>query len=83
MTDEQFDRLEAAITEHGNQLGVNLVHLKRFVDEQRVAQETFWADQHAANEEHQQAMLNASRWSAFAATAAAVTALVTLIGGIV
>lgn len=80
MTDEQFDRLERAIVEHGNQLGTNLAYLKRFLDDQRQAQEYFWADQHAAMEKHQDKMLAAARWSAAAATAAVVATLIAAIG---
>lgn len=75
MKDEHFDRLERALVEHGNQLGGNLVHLKRFLEAQRKAQETFLREQQETTNKMQRDSVIATRWAAGAATAAAAAAI--------
>lgn len=76
MTDDQVDRLAKAISEHGNQLGGNLVHLKRFLDAQREAQQKFLAEQRDASDK---AQIRASQAAIFSAVAAGIAACATIV----
>lgn len=76
MRDEQADRLIEAVVEHGNQLGRNMVHLKRFSEKQNEDQEGFLADLQSQNSELQKQAVRATQ---FAAGAAIVSAFVTAV----
>jgi hypothetical protein len=75
MIDEQVDRLVKAVNEHGDQLGGNLVHLKRFLDAQRKAQQKFLAEQRDASDKAQMRASRAAMFSAVAAVIAACAAI--------
>lgn len=79
MDEKQFDRLERVLVEHGNQLGHNLVHLKKFLDGQRTAQEAFLAEQQAASDRLLQKSVNATRFAAAAAFLAAIAAFAPIV----
>lgn len=71
MIDDQVERIVKAVNEHGDQLGGNLVHLKRFLDAQREAQQKFLAEQRDASDK---AQMKASRAAMFSAVAAGIAA---------
>ena len=75
MTDEQVDRLAVAIVEHGNQLGHNMVHLKRFLDAKQSEQHAFLEEQRLASDKAQEKAHRTARWSAAAAGLAAAAAI--------
>lgn len=72
MTDDQFDRLERAVVEHGNQLGHNLVHLKRFNAAQNERQEELLRELQKTNDAMQKQALKATQFAAGATGAAAI-----------
>jgi hypothetical protein len=76
VNDEQLRRLTESIGSHGDQLGGNLVHLKRFLAKQQEEQHKFLAEQRAASDTSQRAANRAAFWSAFAATIVALAAIV-------
>jgi hypothetical protein len=75
VTEEQ-ETVAGAIREHGNQMGTNLVFLKKFLEGQRQLQEDFLRAQSSASEKLQVRATRAAVWSAVAAIAAAVAAVV-------
>lgn len=76
MTDDQIERLAKAVYDHGDQLGSNLVHLKRFMGAQREAQEKFLAEQREASDKAQKMASHAAIFSAVAAGIAACATIV-------
>lgn len=50
---EEHELIARTIREHGDQLGGNLVHLKRFLEAQREAQQAFLAEQREASDRAQ------------------------------
>lgn len=70
------DLLGKAIAEHGNQLGENIVHLKRFLERLQNEQHDFLAEQRKITEKAQKSANTAAIFSAVAAVAAAVAAIV-------
>jgi predicted negative regulator of RcsB-dependent stress response len=76
MKDEKLDQLIEAVGAHGDQLGGNFVHLKRFLERLQTEQLTFLAEQRLASDQAQQKAYRAAFWSAVAAGAAALAALV-------
>ena len=75
MTDAQFDRLVNALQGHGDQIGGNLVHLKRFLERLQQQDQTFLAEQRAASERAQDKAHRTSMFAAIAAGAAALAAI--------
>lgn len=67
-----------AVNEHGDQLGGNLVHLKKFLDAQREAQQKFLAEQREASDKAQRMASIAAIFSAVAAGIAAYAAVAQL-----
>ena len=78
MTDDQVERLAKAVNEHGNQLGGNLVYLKKFMDAQREAQQKFLTEQREASDKAQRMASIAAIFSAVAAGIAAYAAVAQL-----
>ena len=78
MNDNQIERLAKAIYDHGDQLGSNLVLLKKFMDAQRDAQQNFPAEQREASDKAQRAATTAAIFSAVAAGIAAYAAIIQL-----
>lgn len=76
MADKDNERLVEAIGAHGDQLGGNLVHLKRFLERLQREQHAFLAEQRAASDKAQRVANWTAIWAAIAATAAAVAAIV-------
>ncbi len=76
LRDEQADRLIEAVVRHGNQLGNNLVHMKRFTKKQSEDQETFLAELQSQNSDLQKQAVRATQ---LAAGAAIVSAFVTAV----
>lgn len=76
MTDEQVNRIIDAVVGHGNQLGVNLVHLKAFLKGLQEEQHQFLAEQRAASDRAQSKAHWTAIFAAIAAGAAAVAACV-------
>ena len=72
MTDEQIERLAKVVYDHGDQLGSNLVHLKRFLGAQQEAQQKFLAEQREASDRAQHKASQSAFWSAVAAGIAAI-----------
>jgi hypothetical protein len=75
MTNEQFERLVSAVQTHGDQLGGNLVHLKRFLERLQQDEQAFLAEQRAASDKAQDKAHRTAIFSAIAAAAAAIAAL--------
>jgi hypothetical protein len=75
MADEQLDRPVEAVHSHGDQLGGNLVHLKRFLERLQNEEQTFLAEQRAASDAAQKSAHRTEMFSAVAAGAAAMAAL--------
>ncbi|WP_309623372.1 hypothetical protein [Novosphingobium sp.] len=75
MTDEQFERLVNAVQVHGDQLGGNLVHLKRFLERLKQDEQSFLAEQRAASDRAQDKAHRTAIFSAIAAAAAAIAAI--------
>lgn len=75
MTDEQMNRLVEAVHSHGDQLGGNLVHLKRFFERLQNEEQAFLAEQRAASDAAQNRAHRTAMFSAIAAGAAAIAAL--------
>ena len=76
MNDEQAKLLIHAVQGHGDQLGDNLVLLKRFMQGLQKDQQQFLAEQRAASDTAQTRANRAALWSAVAAIAAALAAIV-------
>lgn len=76
MTDEQVSQVVDAVKGHGNQSADNLIHLKRFMERLQKEQHQFLKEQRAASDAAQRMASWAAVWSAVAATAVAVTAIV-------
>lgn len=74
VTDDQIDRIVEAVVGHGNQLGGNLVHLKRFLERLQQEQHQFLAEQRAASDAAQKKAHWTAVFSAIAAGAAALAA---------
>jgi hypothetical protein len=74
VTDEQANKVADAIGGHGNDMGRNLVHLKRFLADQQVQQQKFFSQLQAASDKAQRKAALAALWSAIAAGAAAIAA---------
>ena len=75
MTDEQIKRLVEAVGFHGDQLGGNLVHLKRFLERLQSEEQVFLAEQRAASDAAQQKAHRTAFFAAIAAGASAIAAL--------
>jgi ABC-type transporter Mla subunit MlaD len=73
---DQNQSIAASIDRHGNQLGVNLVHLKKFLDSLQKQQHDFLSNVQEASQKAQQESHQTARWAMFAAIAAAVAAIV-------
>jgi hypothetical protein len=76
MTDEQVKFLVAAVAGHGDQLGGNLVHLKRFTERLQQEQQMFLAEQRTASDAAQKKAHWSAIFSAIAAGAAAIAAII-------
>jgi ABC-type transporter Mla subunit MlaD len=76
MKQEQSDSVVEAILAHGDQLGGNLVHLKRFLQRLQNEQRDFLREQRLASDVAQTTANRSARWSAMAAVAAALAAFV-------
>lgn len=76
MTDEQLERLAQALAAHGDQLGGNLVLLKKFLAAREEEQRKFLAEQREASDRAQAKANWTAIFAAIAAGAAAVAALV-------
>lgn len=72
---DDTERIAKAIEAHGDQLGGNLVHLKRFLDAKQIEQQEFLEQQRLASEAAQGRAHRAALWSALAAGAAAIAAI--------
>ena len=70
-----LDRLVKAIEGHGDQLGGNLVYLKVFLQKQQNEQQAFMAEQREASDRAQATAHRAALFSAIAAGAAAIAAI--------
>ena len=75
MTDEQLERLVTALAAHGDQLGGNLVLLKKFLAAQEEEQRKFLAEQREASDRAQAKANWTAIFAAIAAGAAAVAAI--------
>ncbi len=75
MTNEQLNRLIESVQAHGDQLGRNLVHLKRFSERLQQEEQVFLAEQRAASDAAQSTAHRTAAFSAIAAGAAAIAAL--------
>lgn len=76
MTEDETGRLARAVESHGEQLGNNLVHLKRFLKGLQDEQQSFITQQREASDAAQKKSHRAAFWSAVAAVAAAFAAAV-------
>jgi hypothetical protein len=76
VNDDQIERLVGAAATHGDQLAGNLVHLKRFLERKQEEQQAFLAEQRALSDKAQDKAHRTAMWSAIAAGAAAVAAII-------
>ena len=74
MAEDETGRFVRALETHGDQLGNNLVHLKRFLKGLQEEQQSFIAEQREASDAAQKKSYRAAFWSAVAAGAAALAA---------
>jgi hypothetical protein len=74
VTEDELNKLANAIIEHGNQLGINLVHFKGFLERLQGDQQTFLSELQAASDRTQRRASRAAVASAIAAIFAAAAA---------
>ena len=76
MNESEPESIANAVREHGNQLGNNLAHLKRFLKAQREEQQAFLSEQRELSDKALGKATAAAIWSAVAAGAAALATIV-------
>lgn len=76
MKDDHADKLIDTVREHGNQLSTNLGFLKHFLARLQREQHEFLAEQRQASDRAQKSANRAAIFSAIAAGAAALAAIV-------